>query len=281
LFDAFPYPTYPGQEINYEQQSASIAGQLPLMQPADVLMFSSIFSFHLAACKNLSNVRIVACTHGPDDRWQHALDATAHLEKTIGVTNAKLYKDLETLDLTNTNLKLLPLLETDSTIQTPKSNLTTIGFFGCQRANKGDHIIKELVSQLHNSYNIILHDGWNNLKIALTNVTNIGFVNNIIDEIKKCDLVIFPHNNDYEKRISGIFIQCVSLGIPCLVPANTTLADIIQESKGGAIFDLLETNSILSTINKITYPDISLNAYNYSIGYNLNNNIDKFIQELL
>jgi len=40
---------------------------------------------------------------------------------------------------------------------------------------------------------------------------------------------------------------------------------------------LLGTNRILSTINKITYPAILLNAYNYLIGYNLNNNIDKLI----
>ena len=281
IFEAFPYPTFSGQQIDFEDQVLRCSQQFESLRSADVIMFSSLFPFHLAACKNLSNIRIVGCCHGPDHNWPQALELTKHLEKTVGVTNTKLYGDFQNLSSAYTDIKLLPLLETDDSIGKPKHTLSTVGFFGCQRTNKGDYIIKDIVERLHRQYKITVHDGWDRLKINLPNVTNIGFVENIFNEIKKCDLVIFPHNEDYEKRISGVFIHCVSLGIPCLVPNNTTLSDVINISQGGLVFDLLDAEIISNKLTELDYNSLAQNAYNYSLEYNKENTVEKFIQALL
>jgi glycosyltransferase involved in cell wall biosynthesis len=272
LFDAFPYPIYENQIIDYNQQVESLKNSYKLMRESDIWLFSSLFSFQFEAAQGY---KIIGCVHGPDNKWN---DLNLYNAK-IGVTNKNLLKDFEV----HSNVFLIPLLEIDNNVDKPKKELKTIGFFGCQRKNKGDYIIKQLIDKLENTYDIILHDGWNKFKINSPNVTNVGFVPNIFKEMEKCDLIIFPHNEDYQKRISGIFIHCLSLGIPCIVPNDTTLSECVVESKSGLIFNALESDEIVNLVKTIDekYQYISSNAYNYSILYNKKNGIEKFMEKLL
>ncbi len=82
-----------------------------------------------------------------------------------------------------------------------------IGFFGQQRGEKGVGILPPLVELLLDAgYEVVLHDSKGRLDIGVRpNLTTLGYLDDIVQEIARCDLVVTPYDPvQYHFRLSGI-----------------------------------------------------------------------------
>ncbi len=107
--------------------------------------------------------------------------------------------------------------------------LTTIGFFGSQREERGFDIVAPLAEQLLAlGHRVVLHDTHgrftnNNGNPKLHILDN--FVDDLGTEMARCDAIVCPMRPDqYAHRMSGIVCNAMACGIPVVLPAGTLAA---------------------------------------------------------
>jgi len=107
--------------------------------------------------------------------------------------------------------------------------LTTIGFFGSQREERGFDVVAPLAEQLLAlGYRVVLHDT-NGRFINVNGNPNLRILDNFVPdlstEMAQCDVVVCPMQRDqYVHRMSGIACNAVACGIPLVLPAGTLAA---------------------------------------------------------
>lgn len=169
-----------------------------------------------------------------------------------------------------------------------KSLLNKVGFFGHQREEKGLLLLDKLVEEIINmGLNITIQDPNGSVKLNSTvsnNITFLGFVDDLSEEITNCDLVISPYdNNKFHYRMSGLMTDALANAVPVIGPKNTTNGNLIEKFHAGETFDHFNVESILHAIKKVYnnyefYANGAFDAYQY---FNNNHGLNRFIDTLL
>jgi hypothetical protein len=148
--------------------------------------------------------------------------------------------------------KTLPIpVSSAYTPQTQSTSPLRIHYIGAARSNKGYHLlpnlIKELQDDLHqNKITFAIQSNFNNIegdalamaarseleKIQSHNITLITESMNpehYQQHVLTSDIVLIPYDaNEYVNRSSGIFAECMSAGIPVIVPDNSWMAEQLK-----------------------------------------------------
>lgn len=284
IFDTFPYPRYHGEIIDYDQQVESLSQEYQPIGPADIWFFPSLFPFQLKALSSIKKqIKIFGCLHSffDDDRWGEALSATDHLDRHLASYESVITLGLQSLS-SQGRFSVLPVLEFCDPRPKAVDSLKKVGFFGCQKDAKGQHIIEDIIgAMLDRGYEVVLQDAWDRFKVHREGVTNIGFVDSLPEAMTQCDLLIFPYDiNEYSRRMSGVLNYALYLGTPCIVPQGTTLAGRLPVKD--CCFAKTSVDSIVATVDHVSrdFSDVSARFYSHAKSLS-QNNAQEFIRQAL
>lgn len=280
IFSADPYgrllkaDPYTGEFDEFIRFSKIYSDELKKLPVADLIIVPTMFSFLLNAFALIkTQTPIAACImFGPDFkninngklRWRIAFrNAKNSLVINIGGLEKVSYYDYLPLTF-NRKFHVFPVPYDGSQLYEEKNKIETVGFFGHQRDEKGIRLLESLIKFLASkNINIILHDSSSSIKLNHPKVTALNFVENLSDEIAKCDLIFLAYNQEaYTNKGSGILYESIASGVPVLVPFNTTLAKHVEETGAGVTFYENNIESICEAfeISQATYGDIKKNA---------------------
>jgi glycosyltransferase involved in cell wall biosynthesis len=145
----------------------------------------------------------------------------------------------------------------------------TVSVLGVQRANKGYHLIPDVIRGLlsanptvrflvHNSAPAQMAEQQATIRELAAKEPRI-----IVDErpvepdvwnqlLKDSDLIVCPyHPETFYASPSAVALEAVANGIPFVGPANTTVGRLVTEYGSGTVFERFEAGSILEGINRI------------------------------
>jgi hypothetical protein len=279
--------------INFIKLSKKISRVLKKVPDTDLIIWHTFFPSELYACA-LSNIKkpIAACLHYEPgsllDRiiWRIAFYKAnkAKLFLNIGGFDDSYIKKYKSLTRIN-KFNIFPLPFNGKILKRKKKKISTIGFFGNQRLDKGADIILKLIKELIlKNFKIILQDTISDIKFFHPKVKNINFVEDLSIEMQKCDLIIMPfHQESYSARCSGTFIYAMSSGIPAIVPKNTTMSHFIKFSGCGIIYEHHTIESIIDALKiaENEYSEISKKSYLVSKNWLNKHGNKKFLESLL
>jgi hypothetical protein len=278
--------------LNFIKISKKISKDLKKIPNADFIIWHTLFPSELYACA-LSNIKkpIAVCLHdepGPllnRILWRIAFYKAVKAKLFINIGGfddyIKKYKSLTKISKFN----IFPFAFNGKKLNKKKTKVSTIGFFGYQRLDKGADIILKLIKALIlNNFKIVLHDPNNQIKFFHPRVKNINFVKNLSFEMQKCDLIILPfHQKSYSVRCSGTFTYVMASGIPAIVPNNTQMSRFIKLSGCGVIYKHHTIKSILNAVKiaKSKYSEISEKSYLLSKNWLNKYGNKKFLEALI
>jgi glycosyltransferase involved in cell wall biosynthesis len=284
-----------GELDDFIHYSNVYSQELKKISPADMLIVPTMFSFLLNAFA-IAKIKtpISACIlFGPDFcnvsngklRWSLAFRNSKDF-LVINIGSLEKINFYDYLPLTfNKKFNIFPLPYDGSLPHEEKNKIETVGFFGHQRGEKGMDLLQPLINFLiAKNINIIFHDSSGYIKFDHPNVNCLGFVENLTNEISKCDLIILPYlQEEYSHRGSGILYEALASGVPALVPFNTTLAEHIEESGSGIMFFDHTAESIIEAFNiaEARYKDISTNASIVSKKWSQKHGIKNFVKSFI
>jgi glycosyltransferase involved in cell wall biosynthesis len=300
IFSLSPYSNLKQDHITGELDefrnfSNIYSEELKKTSSADMIIAPTMFSFLLNAFA-IAKIKtpISACIHfGPDFRnisngklrWRLAFrNAKDFLFINIGSLEKINYYDY--LPLTyNKKFNIFPKPYDGNYPRQEKNKIETVGFFGHQRGEKGMNLLQPLINFLiAKNIKIIFHDSSNNIKFDHPNINCLGFVENLTNEISKCDLIILPYlQEEYSHRGSGILYEAIASAVPAIVPFNTTLGVHIEESGSGIVFFDYSPKSIIEAFNiaETRYKDISNNASIASKKWSQKHGIKNFVKSFI
>lgn len=281
-FSVTPYADEYGATRWHDQLSTfsaiahTVADDLHRVRRADAWLWPSIFASQAYACA-LANpgVPIAGCVHvepeymssaGPD-LWRHALAeaARAGAQVGLGAFEQMLCDQYRLLTPTGKFAKL-PIPYDRCRVRDPRARMTTVGFFGAQRDEKGVFLIQNLVPALLDSgLNIVLHDssggssGSSDARFRMI----FGYVEDLAVEIASCDLVVTPYNPEaYRTKGSAIVWSALANGVPVVAPRDTASGALIEQSGAGTTFGEYSAPSVLAAVLEArnNYPAIAQRA---------------------
>jgi hypothetical protein len=144
----------------------------------------------------------------------------------------------------------------------------TVSVLGAQRANKGYHLIPDVIHGLLQSsptVRFLVHNGAPaQMAEQQTIIRELAAKEPriIVDErpagpdiwkqlLDDSDLIICPyHPETFYASPSAVALEAVANGIPFVGPANTTLGRLVSEYGSGTVFEKFEAGSILEGISK-------------------------------
>lgn len=282
LFESSPYlrPRSQGHEQSlFFDVAESIAAALGKLEPADLWLWPTLFSSHLMGCALARpRVPIAGCIHNepsylrPNGKkwWQHAFEKSheAGLRLNLCATTPALRGVYARL-APEIPIKTAPIAQNGLPPQRAKTQLRRIGFFGQQRKEKGAALLQPLIVMLLNAgYEVILHDSKGRLDMGdRPNLTTLGYLDNLAQEISRCDLVVVPYDPvQYHFRLSGIGAEAIASGVPLVVPSGTALMRLAQETGAGVSFSNLTALSIFQSVcaAKARYAELADAAFKAS-----------------
>lgn len=282
-FRSFPYPQHHGEILDYHDHSRLMCEDLQRIPHADLWVWPSAFSFQANGVRlSNRNIRSVGCVHVEHD-YHHIvygaaqwLDAQSDVFKLFAM-ESKLVQDY--LDI-GVACSYAPN-PADNETEPLRTELRTIGFFGHQRADKGSNEVLNIINQLVDRYNVILHDSSGTLQYDHPKVVCYKSVPILSEVMRQCDLVVLPYNRDkYKKMSSGILCESLSLGIPCVVPSETTQEDWISSTGSGVAFTGSDITGAIAQA-AAQYQQIATSAHNTSLQWPTKYGIDKFVNALI
>ena len=186
--------------------------------------------------------------------WKDILNVIHSQIVLVCTPSKEMKKYLKSITLADINFLPLPY-ECIKPIKSNNTDSINIAFLGDGRYEKGlimflqaisDHIdiakfhIQKIYSRGYNSEE---KNDFNDLVKKLSKYKNIKFYNKslfpdkFVKFISSMDLIILPyHPRSYDKRVSGIFIQAMQHGVPCITSDGTWIAEEIKKNKCGVIF---------------------------------------------
>lgn len=192
-----------------------------------------------------------------------------------------------------------------------KDEFIHIGFLGDGRYEKGALLLLRLIDSIRNekyfsmlkfTLQIINPRGYsdleklefNNLVESLSKIKNINFIETGLSTeeyysiFRDQNILIFPYNPDsYDKRVSAIFLQSLSMGIPSIVSNNTWLSKVIENTLPEVIFDydtdyLTTIENMKQVMNRIitNYNIFKQKFINNATSFRSRNNASYFLEEI-
>ena len=251
-----------GELIAFMDAARRVADDLRSTRAADFWIWPSLFaSQHYANVLANPRVPIAGCVHVEPAYlnslgallWRFSfVEARKHgAQIRTGAFEAMLCGQYMPL-AGDGNFRQLPIPYDTINRPEPKENLSTVGFFGNQRNEKGVTLIQNLIPMLlDEGFRIVLHDssggsagsGNDQLRIVL------GFVEDLAAEIITCDLVVTPYDpGPYKTKGSAIVWSALANGVPVVAPGGTASGDLIIASGAGTVFDVYSAESVFQAI---------------------------------
>jgi len=265
-----------------------------ISKQTDFFIFPTLFPAQLHACAAAKiKVPIAGCIqlnsnfqsiHIGDALWKIAYEAAkdAGLKINIGAFENVHLGDYQSIFNLRVNLFSVPYGGKPS--NEPGSILKTIGILGHQRQEKGASIFDLLVGSLiRDGYSIIVQDSACQIKAKHPSIKDFGFVEDLGELIRECDLIILPYLADrYRVRGSGILWEAIANGVPILCPAETALSKNLEDLGIGSTFQVLGADSIANKVRECgkNYPYLSSQANKVAHKWGDNNGVIKFIESL-
>jgi glycosyltransferase involved in cell wall biosynthesis len=302
LFNENPYqiankldPLY-GYQTLYLDNSLKLAPSLKSINQDAIWIWPTLFDYQLNALA-LAKVKchVSACIHtAPELKsslgpflWRDA----AHRAKNAGIKIqfGVTFKELIPLftPLIKQEVLTLPLLVNEKVVHLPpKSKLKRIGFFGDQRTSKGNHLLPELIKSLIElGYDITVHDSNGNINGKQTpRLTILGYVEDLTQEIVKCDLVIIPYDREvYKYMASAIAWEAIACGVPVIAPSKTVPGQFVTDENAGVTFDSFSVESIIDAVKRanLDFKTIATGAFHASENWSSRHGTNKFVEAML
>lgn len=123
--------------------------------------------------------------------------------------------------------------------------------------NKNHRIVIEALPYLDENVHYIIC-GQGHLKEELATLAKslkvdsrvhlLGFQNNIIEIMKSCDIFVFPSKRE---GLSVALMEAMACGMPCVVSKIRGNSELIDEGKGGSLFEISDTNVLSGLISEL------------------------------
>ncbi len=281
----------------FKREADLLAVDLRNVRPAQLWIWPTLFaSQHFACVVADPGVPIVGCLFMEPTYlnqtgkmlWRRSL-TEAHDKGTIfdlGVVEATLHGEYLPLTVDG-RLKTYPIPYDGSHVPRARERLTTIGFFGNQRDEKGVGLFERLITRLlDRGLHVVLHDsndrseGSSNGRFRLL----LGFVQNLAAEIVGCDLVVAPYRpEEYRYKGSGIVWSALANGVPVVAPRGSAPGRLIESYGAGRLFDAFTPDSIFQSIMDAErdYAEISSAAREASLDWARVHGMGRFVEMLL
>lgn len=285
-----------GKLTRFLDSALSLAAELRDIERADIWLWPTLFDYQLSA---LAMARVAApvaaCIHMPPDYssaslgpaiWGHGAIAAqrAKLDIRFGTTTRELAGIFA--PLIARTVDVMPLMVDAVAASSPKPVLKRIGFFGDQAPRKGSRLLPELVRKLYaRGYDLVVHDSSSRIRGAdAPRLRFLSYVENLSDEIARCDLVIVPYDPAfYRTMASGIAWEAVARGVPVLAPAATSPGRFVLDSKAGATFEKFDVESICKAVEQAGehYSAIARGAFEASRDWSAHHGTRRFVDAML
>lgn len=286
-----------GEAIVYLRHSEALAQDLRSTAPADVWLWPTLFAAQLHACAGLSGDTLVAgCVQmdaSSEERpngamwWRHALIEAKRAGMRLRIGGMEPDHRYEYLPLTaDGEFHSFPNFYEGKPSGAPKTSLRTVGFFGHQRGEKGDSMIPALVAKLvAKGCQVILQDSAERFRPQdRASITTLGFVDNLAEEIARCDLVVLPYSPErYRRRGSGILLDALASGVPAVAPFDTIPGRWLERTGAGTQFVRATTPDILAAIDEAErrFPAIAAAAARTSASWRRRFGVKRFVEAML
>ncbi|MBY0509488.1 MAG: hypothetical protein K2P94_04980 [Rhodospirillaceae bacterium] len=178
------------------------------------------------------------------------------------------YKELLLRDVKP--LPTLPFAAHETPFKRTRNGPLTLGVLGYQTPVKGYHFMPEVFAHLlntrrdirilaHNSSSEFMPEAQRALREMASNDSRLTLNEQALDAdeyqalLDACDIIICPYDpRFYVGALSGLVAECLSNGIPLIVPAGTVLAAKVAEyGHVGTTFDDFAPASILDAAQRV------------------------------
>lgn len=279
----------------YFDRSMMLASSLEKIDQNAIWIWPTLFEYQLNAL-SLAKIRcqISACIHtAPDYRSDMAAamwrDAAMRANRAkINIHYGVTFNELALIftPLLRREILTLPLLVDAAPAQAPKLKLKRIGFFGDQSNRKGLQLLPELINRLNYlGYEITIQDSKGKISGKQSQqLTILGYVEDMAEEISKCDLIVLPYDpNIYKHMASAIAWESVARGVPVVAPADTVPGDFVLKENAGVTFQSFTADSIIDAITSLNskFESVSTGAFNASQNWANQHGSDKFANEMM
>jgi glycosyltransferase involved in cell wall biosynthesis len=303
LFQVSPYldhrtlDAHAGELIAYLRGSQIVAADLRGVAPADLWLWPTLTSAQLNACATVApHADVSGCIHAgtrteeqPNGGmwWRYSFLA-AHrsgMRLRIGAIEPGHRQSLLPLT-TDGAFEDFPNFYEGAPASLPKQSLSTIGFFGHQREEKGRSVIAPLVRALTaRGYRLVVQDSRGRFIAANDErIRVMRFVENLAEEISRCDLVVLPYAPDrYRNRGSGILMDALASGVPVVAPRGTFPGHWVEQTGAGTQFVSPTPEEILSAIERARtgFPALAAAAHAASIAWKQRYGLRRFVDAML
>lgn len=301
IFTENPY--FPGSAVDplcgdlslYLDRSITLAKTLKSIDQDCIWLWPTLFEYQLSALA-FANVKckVSACIHtAPEYRSELAAamwrDAAIRARKArinihFGVTFSELCSVFQ--PLLRQNISALPLLVDPHPARAPKTELLRIGFFGDQSIRKGLQLIPELIKRIFElGYEVTIQDSNGKIRGDKSSKLKVlGYVDDIAEEIEKCDLVMLPYDPDaYQHMGSAIAWEAMARGVPVIAPQDTVPGDFVLQHNAGTTFKSFTVDSMIEALAdaNLKFNDIAKGAFNASKNWAQHHGADKFTSAML
>jgi glycosyltransferase involved in cell wall biosynthesis len=279
----------------YFDNTMLLASTLQSIDQNAAWLWPTLFEYQLNALA-VAKIRcpVSACLHvAPEYKADFGLamwrDAALRAHKLkVNIQFGVTFKELVPLftPILNNKISVLPLLVDTNPAAAQKPVLKRIGFFGDQSTRKGIHLLPELIQRLCKlGFEVIVHDSKGKIDGTPSSKLKIlGFVDDISEEISKCDLVVLPYDPVvYKHMASAIGWEAVARGVPVVAPANTAPGNFINSTKAGVTFESYNVDSILAAVARAEseYQAIASGAFEASKNWSAHHGTDKFVDAMM
>ena len=291
------YDWYAGEIAQCRQESATIAEDLLSVREADVWIWPTIRPQDIDACV-VRDVQspMVGCVYWDPGVESGSLAAQLFRSALLSAKEAGVSLTLASVEqelrhrfapiVANGRFVVVPHPVDGPPLQTPKTALKRIGFFGHQREEKGSSIAKPLLSRLvRDGYSITFQNSHNLAESPnIPGVDLLKYAKDMAEPIGKCDLVVLPYDvQNYRARGSGILIECLALGVPVTAPLGTLPGRIIERFAVGPLFHETRVGPIYQAIKAAdrNYGMFAVNAHRAAQNFCQRNGVAHFASALL
>lgn len=304
LFTINPYAKISGfdaiaGEIRKNLDGAHItAKELLGVRQADVWLWPSLYPYQLLACAFArTSARVAGCIHHPPGFlsagdtawWRYGFLQCFHAGIDLRAGSIERETCYEYIPLTvDGHFPLLPYPNDGLAVPPAHTALQTIGIFGAQREEKGQVLMRPLLNGLlEQGYRVILQDSNEELArqyAGMDGVICLGHVDNLLDEIARCDLVLAPyHAESYRSRGSGIVMNAMACGVPVVVPVGSAPGRLVEQNGAGTLFSHFSLPAIRAAIQAAAagYPAIAAAAGQAARLWRQQHGVMKFVEAMV
>ncbi len=273
------------------------AAELQKTRPADLWLWPSFYPHQLHACAMANpSARVSVCIHHPPEFfslqdtawWRYAfLQASkARLKLQVGFIEPETRYHYGQV-CPRFKLGELPFPYDGLAQPQQRQVLKRIGIFGFQRDEKGGLFLLPLVNKLLAAgYEVVIQNS--NMQKSdfdkMQGVTRLGYVEDLDEEIGRCDLVLAPYDLlAYQARGSGIVMSALSRAVPVVVPFGSAPGRLVEKTGSGILFRQCNAAGIERAVADAhnDYAAISIAAHRVAQGWSQQHGIARFVQAMI